>query len=172
MDDSTEPPRVVRPSTPSAAPSSKGARYAEELGLWIGEVLVGLAPLFFDQLHHIFTEAPGVLARCLRVVDGQPVECKSIPDGPDAEICILAVVLSGLALLQLFRRPPASPIGWLSISRPIAVFGLAAIMVLAGMLYGWISAGINHGTGAIVWWVLGGALAGSLLLAFDRAARP
>jgi len=129
---------------------------------------VGVIPLLAYGVIHHWAILPEVLARC-QMTNGQPAGCRAINDGPDAEICILAVVISGLSLLPLTHRPRAVP---LDPFRVIAAAGLLALVLTAGVLYALISAGISRDTQTVIWWILAGALVGSLLLALDRAARP
>jgi hypothetical protein len=53
----------------------------------------------------------------------------------------------------------------------MCAFCLGAIMLLSGALYALIAAGIGHDTHAVVKRLLAVALAGSLLLALERAIR-
>lgn len=141
--------------------------FGAAIALWFAEIAVSVTPLLAYGVIHAYASLPGVLARC-QAIEAKFADCLPVNDGPDAEICILAVVISRLSFLPL-TRPRAAPIDPF---RAISAAGLASLILLAGTLYALISAGISRNTQEVVWWTLGGALIGSFLLALERAARP
>jgi hypothetical protein len=63
--------------------------------LWIAEAFVGLTPLLFDRVIRNFMQAAGRLALCQGETNALLHDCHLVTDGLDAEMCILAIVLSG-----------------------------------------------------------------------------
>ena len=135
MDGSAEPAEVDETKP-------RQGDFASAVALWVAEMAVSVIPLLAYGVIHHWAILPEVLARC-QMTNGQPAGCRAINDEPDAEICILAVVISGLSLLPLTHRPRAVP---LDPFRVIAAAGLLALVLTAGVLYALISAGISRDT--------------------------
>jgi len=148
---------------------SMHASIASALALWAGEAFVGLTPLMAHVVIHRFMAVPGHFARCQEEVRGQFVGCHWVADRPDAEICILAVVLSGLVLLPVLHSRVVAGREWRQFFRHVMVVWVGSVMVLSSMLFVLVSAGINRDTGEVVWLGLACALLGSLILALERA---
>jgi hypothetical protein len=137
--------------------------------LWVGEVFIGLTPLLVYLVARRFTAAQTHVARCPGDMAGEPHDCHWATNGIEAEICILTLVLSGLALLSLVR--PRAGVGGAGrhFFRIVCAFGLAIIAVFAAMLYAWIITGNAYKVDGTVWWLLSGSVLGSFFLAMERA---
>jgi hypothetical protein len=156
---------------------SKLARYLNAtfngLVQWACEAVVGLIPLGAYALAHGSDDGRVITALCNHVVlDGAynafSTYCVQTPESPLQEICVLAVVISGLSLISIAqfspsrRQPPRTPVTLLMSA--LAVGSLVA----GGILYGQITA---H-RGVIDEWVyaaLAIALISSLILAIQEA---
>jgi hypothetical protein len=139
---------------------------------WFGEACIGLIPLLaFIIMHHYATPTVQLLSCPSKTrIDYFSINsCIPLADNIAQEICILTVVISGLAILSLFnigakgRRAPATPFSFFLI--------VAAILaLLAGaLLYALFGVHIDRGADTIVWWVLAIALFSSLFLAIEGA---
>jgi hypothetical protein len=71
---------------------------------WIGEALIGLIPLILYVIVNKYSSLP-VIAICsgsaYNALTKQYVGCEALPESASPEICILAVVISGLAVLSV-----------------------------------------------------------------------
>lgn len=79
----------------------KLALAAKAIIKWGGEALVGLIPLFAYQLLQIFSKQTVKLLACPVASLSYPSTCQEIHEGAAQEVCILTVVISGLALWSL-----------------------------------------------------------------------
>lgn len=132
---------------------------------WFAEAVIGVIPLIVFVYVHQFSNLP-VTAICSA---SNPLsDCKQIVESPSQEICILAVVISGLALLSVVPR--ISP-------RSRQITGFTTILVLAAMLslifgslsYGLFSAHMDKNADAVTYLILAAALLSSLFLALEGA---
>jgi hypothetical protein len=140
---------------------------------WICEAIVGLIPLGAHALAHGSDDGRTITALCNHgVLDGAynafSTYCVQTPESPLQEICVLAVVISGLSLISIAqfspsrRQPPRTPVTLLMCA--LAVGSLVA----GGIFYGQLTA---H-RGVIDEWVyaaLAVALVSSLILAIQEA---
>jgi hypothetical protein len=139
---------------------------------WLGEAVVGLIPLAAHLLTHEFGEGPYVSALCVRNVDKLQSfysQCKITPESPLQEICVLAVVISGLSLLSIGqfasgrRKSPRNAITYLM--QLLAILSLLA----GGLFYALISAHLDSGHESWTYVVLGVALVSSFVLAMQES---
>lgn len=142
------------------------------LSQWVGETCVGLIPLLAYSLVHTYAEQPYQLMIC-PPGSGQTKSfvpnCTPLSGGVSQEICILTVVISGLALLSLFNlgrhQRKAAHTTW---TRLLIVLCILALLAGA-ILYALIGVHLDRGVDGIVWWVLVGAILSSLCLALEGA---
>ncbi len=155
---------------PAASPGPNpvlagGREYGLAVAHWFAEIVVGLTPLIGWVAVHGYAELPWILMRCPAVGPRQIADCDPANDGPGAEICILVVVISGLALLPLSHPRQGRP----NPLRTVTSACLSSLTLMGGILYGLIAAGISRDTGGVAIWLLAGALLGSLFVALERA---
>jgi hypothetical protein len=137
---------------------------------WIGEAFIGLIPYIVFVAVHRYSSLP-ITATCPKQapnpITGQVFSCTPLHENASQEICILAVVISGLALLSVapIRQP----------SRPITVFTYLLILLAIGSLifgalfYALFTAHLDQDADAITYLVLATALGSSLFLALEGA---
>lgn len=141
--------------------------------LWFGEALVGLTPLFGHSLVEAFSMHVVQQAICTPPVDGHSTgttltNCRAIPETPFAEICVLAVVTSGLSLLPSFhfgehgRRAPRTMFTYL-----LSLATLGAL-ICGAILYALYATGIGQNAEKATYYNLAGALFGSFALTLER----
>lgn len=139
---------------------------------WIGETCIGLVPLLAYVIMHNYATPTIQVIACpngVRIDDLTIQTCRPLADNISQEICILTVVISGLALLSLFNLGPKAR------RAPVTAFSfiliVAAILaLLAGaLLYALFGVHIDHGANTVTWWVLATALLSSLFLAIEGA---
>lgn len=142
------------------------------LGQWFGETCVGLIPLLAYSLIHSYSAPTYRLMVCSGFAEQANKfvpNCTALAEGVSQEICILTVVISGLALLSLFnlgRHQRKAPHTWWT--RLLIV--LCILSLLAGaILYALIGVHLDRGVDGIIWWVLFAALLSSLCLALEGA---
>jgi len=139
---------------------------------WIGETCIGLIPLLAFTIMHKYASSPIQIISCptKAKLDYTIIPfCNALPDNISQEVCILTVVISGLAVLSLFslgpraRKSPITPFSYFLI--------VAAILsLLAGaILYALFGVHIDRGAETITYWVLAIALFSSLSLAIEGA---
>jgi hypothetical protein len=138
---------------------------------WVGETVVGLIPLVAFLIMHTFSIPPGVLVYCPTGVGHAPTfsACRYLAESVSQEICILTVVISGLALISLGKvgqggcRPPATIFTGL-------LMLLAICALLAGaILYAIYGAHIDHSADGFTLLMLFVGLFSSFFIALERA---
>jgi hypothetical protein len=142
---------------------------------WVGEAAVGLIPWLAYMLTHNFSMSIYVTALCSpRVLDSDfasfHANCVQLTDSPIPEICILAVVISGLSLLSIGQfapgrpRPPRTALTYLMLI-------LAIGSLLAGAIFYALITAHLEGVGLEKWsyLVLSVALISSLTLALQES---
>jgi hypothetical protein len=145
----------------AAQPASRRALLAIGLSivrglvLWIGELVIACVPL---AAHEIVADFSGEVE--------PPAGFDPIP-----EICILAVVISGLSVVSLarfgsgervFRHTPFSFIMLL-----LSVFSLMS----GAVMYGLAVMRLDHGQTGLAYWATTTALLSSFLIALEKAIR-
>jgi len=141
------------------------------LTVWLGELVVGLAPLMCQSLLHSFLAITVRPALCKATELDQFMDCHWVRNGleQDAEFCIVAVVIAGLALLPIPRMRIVALWEWRHFYLYVCSLGLGLLMVAAAMLFALINAGVSHDTEAMVRVVLVAAVLGSFMVAVVRA---
>lgn len=136
---------------------------------WLMEALIGAVPYFVDLWVHRFMPPSGRLAACVdEKGDGVFTGCKWLPPTLDAEKCVLAIVVAGLALLasiSVWHRP-AGP--WRRMFRTGSAVGMGATLIFASLLYAAVATAQNNDTASTVNWVWAIALVVSLFMAIER----
>jgi hypothetical protein len=139
---------------------------------WIGETCVGLIPLFAFIIMHTYTAPIVQVFACpksLKIDILTFPQCAPLTDNISQEICILTVVISGLALLSVVNLGPRKR------KTPVTAWSyfliVAAILALiaGALLYAVFGVHIDRGADTVTWWVLAIALFSSLCLALEGA---
>ena len=139
---------------------------------WIGETCIGLIPLLAYLLMHNYATPVSQVISCPKglKIDWFTIQsCSPVIDNISQEVCILTVVISGLALLSLFNFGPRARKAQ---STPFTfILSVAAIVaLLAGaILYAVFGVHIDHEAAKVTYWVLATALFSSLCLALEGA---
>lgn len=125
-----------------------GRRMLDGLLLWMGEAVIGVVPLLAHE----------VVARFGKVELA----------GRTPEECILAVVISGLALLSLVRFGPRHRRE--ALTRLTYQMGLISLLALVAgaVMYGLAEMGLG-GDSRLAHWALAAAFASSLVIALEEA---
>lgn len=140
------------------------------LAQWLGEAVIGVIPLFMYEMAFKYSHR-AVIATCPEesiAANQTYFGCTRIVESPSQEICILAVVISGLALLSI------APISSKK-RRTITVFTRlllipALISLIAGSLfYAFFTAHLDQNADVITYYILSVALISSLCLAIEDA---
>jgi hypothetical protein len=138
---------------------------------WAGEAFIGLIPYIAFVVLHKYSRQHLMTALCPAQTpspaNGIVFNCLPLQEDASQEICILAVVISGLALLSIvpLRERP----------RPITPFTYVLMLLLIGSLifgaifYGLFATHNDQGAEAITYLVLFTALGSSLVLTLDGA---
>lgn len=121
--------------------------------VWSGEVVIGLLPLMAHEL----------VARYSTPALGHG------PDRLSAEVCILSVVVSGLALLSLLPFGPSQRKAPFSAWTYVLCLGILLSLIFGTMFYALEAAEASRGTDDVVWYTLLSAVIGSLALAVEDA---
>jgi len=136
---------------------------------WFGEAVVGFFPLLMYEYVHRFSTLP-IIATCppgpspnTLTYDG----CTKITETASPEICVLAVVASGLAVLSVIpigqrERRPITPFTY------VLVVMAAAALVTASVFYALFIGHTDRQADTIALWVLGVALASSFALSVEN----
>jgi hypothetical protein len=139
------------------------------LGQWIGEAVIGLIPLIVYELVHRFSNLP-LAATCppQAITPNQPlVNCTPVIETASQEICILAVVISGLAVLSIvpLSQEHQRTTIW---TRLLILLAVLALMV-GSLFYGLFTAHLERDADVMVYFALAVALVSSLCLSIERA---
>jgi hypothetical protein len=139
---------------------------------WIGETCIGLIPLLAFVIMHSYATPTLQIISCPAKAHLDYMvlpSCSALPETISQEVCILTVVISGLAVLSLFKFGPKAR------KAPITAFSfiliVAAILaLLAGaLLYALFGVHIDKDADTVTWAVLATALFSSLFLAVEGA---
>lgn len=163
---------TTAPNTISPAIPSRGAAVFRGIGQWIGEAAIGLIPLFVYELVHRFSSLP-VTATCTKPPAAfgnanPPLVCTPIIESSSQEVCVLAVVISGLAVLSvvsLSQRHERRITGW---TRILILFAVGAL-ITGSLFYGLFTAHLDKDANTMVYYVLAMALISSFFLAVEGA---
>jgi hypothetical protein len=148
-------PDGVPPPLPGGGWRTIGQSLLYGLLLWLGEAMIGVVPLGAHELVLRFSGDAGSSA-----------EASLIP-----EVCILAVVISGLSVVSLLRFGPhgrGRQLDW-----PEYIMALASLVALiaGAVMYGLAAMKMNHGQTSLAVIALVGALFSSLAIALIGAVR-
>jgi hypothetical protein len=139
---------------------------------WIGETCIGLIPLLAFVIMHNYAAPTIQVIACpsgVKIDFSTVRSCSPLLDNISQEICILTVVISGLALLSLFNLGPRAR------KAPVTAFSFilivaAIIALLSGaLLYALFGVHIDRDAATVTWGVLATALFSSLFLAVEGA---
>jgi hypothetical protein len=146
----------------------KAALYG--LGQWLGEAVIGLIPLALFEVAHRYSTGP-VTAICPEqkapLAFGYLSGCTRLTETPSQEICILAVVISGLAILSTHVPGPGG--------RPTTIFTrllvVAALLALifGSLLYAFYTVHLDKNADELTYIALYVALLSSFFLAIEGA---
>jgi hypothetical protein len=159
---------AIKQITPAWGPRKQAALHG--LLQWIGEAVIGLIPLIVFEAVHSFSRLPVTGICSLGSLDQAKnlyMACIPAPEGASQEICILAVVISGLAVLSVIpitsRQRPITV--W---TRPLVLVALISL-VFGSLFYAMYSAHLDKSADTISSIVLVAALISSLFLAIEGA---
>ncbi|WP_158808478.1 hypothetical protein [Beijerinckia sp. L45] len=148
---------------------SKFAVGAVALLRWLGEAVVGLVPLMAFKILQIFSQPTIHLYLCPVDKPIGPGFCQLFGEDASQEVCILTVVISGLALWSLLKvasgpsREPITPLTQVQVI-------LSVLSLLSGaMLYALYGAHIAKDADRFSYIILAVALMSSLFIAIERA---
>jgi hypothetical protein len=140
---------------------------------WVGEAFVGLIPLAAYSVAHWVSKPVYLTALCSQAVTQQYAQfapnCVQLADNPHQEICILAVVISGLSVLSIAqfapgrRRSPRTAFTYL-----MMMFSILAL-AFGALFYALITVHLDKDIAPWSITVLGVALASSFFLAMQEA---
>jgi hypothetical protein len=139
---------------------------------WIAEAIIGVIPLIVFVFVHQFSSLP-ITAVCSReesAASGLLSDCKQILETPSQEICILAVVISGLAVLSVVPqiRPQSRHVTWFT---RMLVLAAMLSLIFGSLSYGLFTAHLDKNADAVTYYILALALAllSSLFLSLEGA---
>jgi hypothetical protein len=141
------------------------------VGQWVGEAVIGLIPLAIYQGVHRYSSLP-ITATCPKQTPNQVTQtlasCTAVTENSSQEVCILAVVISGLAVLSvvpLGLQKPRKITIWTRILILLAVVAL----IFGSLFYGLFTAHLDREATSITYNVLYVALLSSFFLAVEGA---
>jgi hypothetical protein len=141
------------------------------IGQWLGEAVIGLIPLIVYELVHRYSKLP-LIAICpdqvLNPVTKELRNCIPLLESPAQEVCILAVVISGLAVLSvvpLGKNRQRQVTVWTRLLTLLAVLAL----IFGSLFYFLFTAHLDREATAIVYYVLSVALLSSFFLSIEGA---
>lgn len=136
---------------------------------WLGETCVGLIPLLAYEVMHTYATTPSPPMVCPPQQGPYLLNCHPLADNVSQEVCILTVVISGLAVLSLAnlgpRRRQAPNTVWTYLLIVITIMAL----ISGALLYAVFGVRIDKGADTVTLLVLAIALASSLFLALEGA---
>ncbi len=136
---------------------------------WVIESAIGLVPLVAALIVPIVSDSSRRLASCLKVgSEGNFQECHWVIHGLNAEKCILAIVLSGLAAFASLNHTDKADHVARKACRSLALLGLSAIVFVSAIVYTGTSTGVSKEPYDLVNALLGFALIGSVVLTIER----
>jgi hypothetical protein len=148
-------PRIITPRRIAAL---------QGIGQWLGEAIIGLIPLIVYVAIHQFSRLP-TLAICPAQ---STLNCVLLGDSPSQEVCILAVVISGLAVLSVVplgaaRRRPIT-----GFTRLLVLFAVLSL-IFGSLFYALFTGHLDKNADTITYYILASALVSSLCLAIEGA---
>jgi len=141
------------------------------IGQWLGEAAIGLIPLFVYELVHRYSSLP-MTATCTKAVVQAymppQLNCTPIVESSSQEVCILAVVISGLAVLSvvpLGHKNARKITGW---TRILILFAVIAL-ITGSLFYALFTAHLDRDATTVTYYVLAMALLSSFFLSVEGA---
>ena len=158
------------PATPSAAAWKAGFWAGlHGVGQWVGEAVIGLIPLAIFEGVHRYATLP-VAATCPKQAQ-TPYglsNCTLLVENSSQEVCILAVVISGLAVLSVVPLGLQKPRKITIWTRILILFAVVAL-IFGSLFYGLFTAHLDREATSITYNVLYVALLSSFFLAVEGA---
>jgi len=151
-------------------PSPRAKAVWNGLAQWAGEAAIGLIPLIVYMLTHRFSRLPITAACPSQPIPTPPTAlggCMALSESAAQEICILAVVISGLALLSTTSIGQAKRQVTM-FTRFLVLIALFAL-IFGSILYAFFTAHLDRDAEAVTYMVLAVALLSSLFLAIEGA---
>jgi hypothetical protein len=140
------------------------------LAQWIGEALIGLIPWIVYVIVHRFSTLP-LTATCpkesLNPLNQTYFGCTPIIESASQEICILAVVISGLAVLSVvpLGRQTRQITIWTRLLILLAILAL----IFGSLFYALFTAHLDKDADTVTYYLLAVALLSSLFLSIEGA---
>jgi hypothetical protein len=137
---------------------------------WIGEALIGLIPWILYVAVNKYSSLP-ITAICspqsYNSFSKTYTSCVGLPESASQEICILAVVISGLAVLSVvpFGRRQREITIWTRLLVLLAILAL----IFGSLFYALFTAHLDRDANSITYLVLLVALMSSLCLSIEGA---
>jgi hypothetical protein len=164
-------PSIPPPPTP---PYAVVVRYLtaalQGIGQWLGEAVVGLIPLIVYFAVHRFSNLP-ITALCPKQTpnsyNNTMAGCTALVDNPSQEVCILAVVISGLAVLSVvpLGRHKRQITGW---TRLLILFAVLSL-IFGSLFYAFFTAHMDRDADTVTYYILTAALVSSFCLSIEGA---
>jgi len=144
----------------------------EGIGQWLGEAVIGLIPWFLYVVVHHFSSLP-LTAVCPKQTPNPYapqtlINCTALIDSPSQEICILAVVISGLAVLSVVPWQGNRKRQITGFTRLLVLFAVVSL-ILGSLFYALFTAHLDKDADTITYYILATALLSSLCLAIEGA---
>jgi hypothetical protein len=155
---------------PAITPRKLAACHA--VAHWLGETCIGLIPLLAFVIMHSYSAPTVQILECpamVRVDFTTLHYCSPLPETISQEVCILTVVISGLALLSLFRFGPKARKAPTTFFSFILIVAAILALLSGALLYALFGVHIDRDAQTVTWWVLATALFSSLSLAIEGA---
>jgi hypothetical protein len=157
--------------TPATATPSAWTPIFHGIGQWIGEAVIGLIPLGVYELVHRYSNLP-LSATCPQQAPSPSTlsvqNCTLLQESSSQEVCILAVVISGLAVLSVIQLGLKQPRKVTVLTRVLVLFALGALIV-GSLFYGLITAHLERDATSVTYYALVVALLSSFSLAVEGA---
>ena len=159
---------LLRHMSPGWGPYKQAAFHG--LLQWVGEAVIGLIPLADFLATHIYSRLP-ISGLCspgsLDKAKGIYTSCFPSPETASQEVCILAVVISGLAVLSVapIASRPREITAW---TRPLIVVAVVSL-IFGSLFYALFSAHMAENADTLSYVILMFALLSSLFLAIEGA---
>ena len=132
---------------------------------WLGEAVVGLVPLLAFLIMHFFSAPRVKTFVCDIGAPPDPKSCSELLESPSQEVCILTVVVSGLAIWSLLSGPSTKITALTKLQVIISVLSLLS----GSLLYALYGAQIARQADNFAYGILVIALISSFFLAIERA---
>lgn len=159
---------TIEDATDDAIPLWRAAIHG--IGQWLGEAVIGLIPLVVYELVRQYSSLP-ITAICPPQALGtnQSVSfCRAVAENSSQEICILAVVISGLAVLSVVPMGLKKPRKITAFTRILIVLAVIAL-IIGSLFYGLFAAHLDRDANSITYYILAVALMSSFFLAVEGA---